>query len=146
LTLPTRTLPEAPDADEHAAQLISFTRHGFPEMAASIATAIRRHGRGYAFEILRKLALPIVIYYQTMDERPLSPYEFAPGSAEHFAYGYVAALLAGDEDAGVYYVDEFRGSCESELERAMSLMTSAASHCLNILALIQDVESSIRPF
>lgn len=143
MTLPTRVLAQAPDAQEHAVRLIVFTRHRFPEMASSVAAEIRRHGREYIFKILGALATPITMYYREIGGQPLSPHGFEPGSAEHFAYGYVGAVLDGSQEWSESYMTHFRGSCESEIERAMLLLANTASQCLNLLAQIQEFDSAI---
>lgn len=143
MTLPTRVrVPEA-DPEESTAQLIVFTRHHFPEMASRTATNIRRRGRGYTFKILAALAGPIVMYYREINDRPLSAHGFEPGSAEHFSYGYVGAVLDGRDDLRDEHLETFWGSCESEVERAMLLMAGTASQCLNLITQMQQFDAAI---
>lgn len=143
MTLPSRVRAPEADPEERACQLIVFTRHHFPEMASRTATDIRRRGRNYTFKVLAALAGPIVLYYQEIGDRPLSAHGFEPGSAEHFSYGYVGAVLDGLDDLRGEHLETFWGSCESEIERAMLLMAGTASQCLNLLAQIQQFDAAI---
>lgn len=143
MTLPSRVIAASADPEESAAQLIFYTRHQLPVLATRSTAEARRHGRGFIFKTLAALAGTIVLYYKEVGDRPLAVHGFEPGSAEHFAYGYVGALYDGREDLCEQYLAHFWGSCENEVERAILLMADAASQCLNITELIKACEASI---
>lgn len=101
------------------------------------------YGRAFVFEIMDEFAEIIGDYYTTTGDLPLSAFEFEPGSAERFAYGYVGAIVEGSEPWKWGIRHEFYGSCEQEVVRAMSILAAAARTCLYIMLEIATVEAAI---